>query len=620
MRFDKRVKGFVCAVMALLLMVLTCESASAADLKEQEKQELIRAGFEEVTVQEIEKIGIDYYNNRNRYSEPVKVFCEGPLNSALEELYTTNVNCYDSYEECAMAAFIQYKKRSYYVTYSFDVEFAEVRQGLMTDTQYEMAKDKAKQLSYEFNYGTTYDKIDRTYRWICNNMEYDDTLSKGSAYDALILGNTVCTGYASAFQLIMEQMGIESYLVQGKIDGEGHEWNAVKLDDKYYFVDATFGDTSGQLNKYLLFGTDRRKNETYLDITTKSRYFSIDDIDNMTDEEAAEILMVFGIIAIVFILIIVLIIVLCLNHDKKKKRKMRMMQQNGYYNPYGGPAPGMMGGSYANGGPYNGGPYANGRPYNGGSYVNGNPYNSGPYANGNPYNSGSYANGNPYNSGPYAKSNPYNSGPYANGNPNSGNPYRPQGVPPYGNPNSGNPYGSNGNNQYGGSPYTGGQYGGPQSDGQNPYNSNPNTGGAYGNNANSGETYGSNANAGETYGDNANSGEIYGSNPNASETYGGNANAGNAYSNGSYSVSSDGSEVSSNSDSGFGVNNMATSSQPNDIIGGTQEQPVWNPYGNNTNPSADDSIVTQEKEETLETLETLDVYDQNDNSNIDSET
>ena len=370
MKFNKKVRFFVCAVMALLLTVLSCESVSAADLKEQERQELIRAGFKEVTVQEAEQIGVDYYNNRNRYSEPVKVFCEGTLSSSLEELYTTYVNCYDSYEECAMAAFIKYKKRSYYITYSFDVEYGEVRQGLMTDTQYEMAKDKAKQLSYEFNYGTTFDKIERAYRWICDNMEYDDTLSRGSAYDALILGDTVCTGYASAFQLIMEQMGIESYLVQGSVDGEGHEWNAVKLDDKYYFVDATFGDTSGQLNKYLLFGTDRRENETYLDITSKSKYFSYDDIDNITDEEALEVLIGLGIITTVFILLIILVIALCLNHDKKKKRKM--MQQNGYgyYNPYGGPAPGMMGGQYNNN-PYRqpgvsyGNPYGQpGTPYN----------------------------------------------------------------------------------------------------------------------------------------------------------------------------------------------------------------------------------------------------------------
>ena len=478
MRFDKKLKGFVCAVMALLLMVLSSESVSAADLKEQERQELIRAGYKEVTAQEIEKIGIDYYNNRNRYSEPVKVFCEGPLNSTLEQLYTTSVNCYDSYEECAMAAFIQYKKRSYYVTYSFDVEFGEVRQGLMTDTQYEMAKNKAKQLSYDFNYGTTFDKIERAYRWICDNMEYDDTLSKGSAYDALILGDTVCTGYASAFQLIMEQMGIESYLVQGNIDGEGHEWNAVKLDDKYYFVDATFGDTSGQLNKYLLFGTDRRKNETYLDITSKSRYFSFDDIDgeNMTDEEALAILMVLGIIMLVFILIIVLIIVLCLNHDKKKKRKMRMMQQNGYYNPYGGPAPGMMGG------PYNGNPYRpQGTPYN-------NPNAGNPYA------------GNPYGGPQPMRQNPYGS------NPNGGGVY------------NGNPYGSNSN--------MGGAYG-----------TNPNLNGTYGTNTNTNGAYGANTNTNGAYGANPNLNGVYGTNPNGGGAYGssysnsyGSSGAGSQYS------------------------------------------------------------------------------------------
>lgn len=433
MKFNKKVKTFACAFMAFLMMGLSCISVSAADFKEQERQELIKAGFEEVTVQEAERIGIDYYNNRNRYSEPVRIFCEGSLNSALEELYTKYVNCYDSYEECAMAAFIQYKRRSYYTTYQFDVEFGEVRQGLMTDTQYEMAKDKAKQLSYEFNYGTTFDKIERAYRWICDNMEYDDTLTKGSVYDALILGDTVCTGYASAFQLIMEQMGIESYLVQGNIDGEGHEWNAVKLDDEYYFVDATFGDTSGQLNKYLLFGTDRRKNETYLDITSKSRYFSYDDIDNMTEEEAVMVLLVIGIITVVFILLVVLIIVLCLNHDKKKKRKMMQQNQNafGYYNPYGGPAPGMMGGQYNNN-PYrpSGTPYSNmygpqGPQYNNPYGPQGSQYNN-PYGpQGVQYNNPYGPQGTQYNNPYGAQGTRYNNSYGSQGSQYS-NPYRPQ--------------------------------------------------------------------------------------------------------------------------------------------------------------------------------------------------
>lgn len=431
MRFNRKVRTFVCAFMALFMMVLSCESVSAADLKEQERQELIRAGFEEVTAQEAERIGIDYYNNRNRYSEPVKVFCEGTLSSTLETLYTEYVNCYDSYEECAMSAFIQYKKRSYYITYQFDVEFGEVRQGLMTDTQYEMAKDKAKQLSYEFNYGTTFDKIERAYHWICDNMEYDDTLTRGSAYDALILGDTVCTGYASAFQLIMEQMGIESYLVQGDIDGEGHEWNAVKLDDEYYFVDATFGDTSGQLNKYLLFGTDRRDNETYLDITSKSKYFSYNDIDNITDEEAVIVALgIIGIMVIVFIVFVILIVVLCLNHDKKKKRKM--MQQNpnayGYYNPYGGTAQGMMGGRYNNN-PYR--QTGTGVPYN-------NPYGTQGASYNNPYGTA----GMPYNNNPYGTQGPPYNNPYGpTGMSYNNNPYGTQGAQ-YSNSNQGSPAGN----------------------------------------------------------------------------------------------------------------------------------------------------------------------------------
>ena len=65
-----------------------------------------------------------------------------------------------------------------------------------------------------------------------------------SAYSALVNGETVCAGYARAFQNISQQLGIPCYYCTG-FAGESHAWNIVALDDGYYNVDTTWDDTDG---------------------------------------------------------------------------------------------------------------------------------------------------------------------------------------------------------------------------------------------------------------------------------------------------------------------------------------------------------------------------------------
>lgn len=65
-----------------------------------------------------------------------------------------------------------------------------------------------------------------------------------SAYSALVNGQTVCAGYARAFQYIMQQLGVPCYYCTGYA-GESHAWNIISLDDGFYNVDATWDDSGG---------------------------------------------------------------------------------------------------------------------------------------------------------------------------------------------------------------------------------------------------------------------------------------------------------------------------------------------------------------------------------------
>ena len=67
-----------------------------------------------------------------------------------------------------------------------------------------------------------------------------------TAYGAIVEGEAVCEGYARAFQLLMNKIGIENCTITGSDDlsstTENHIWNAVKLDGSWYQVDVTWDD------------------------------------------------------------------------------------------------------------------------------------------------------------------------------------------------------------------------------------------------------------------------------------------------------------------------------------------------------------------------------------------
>ena len=91
--------------------------------------------------------------------------------------------------------------------------------------------------NYDFN---TYYSIITT-----NNVSKSDF--GATAYGCLLNHKAVCAGYAKAYQLVMNRLGIECGFVSGcATNSEGqtgdHAWNYIKLDDGYYFVDLTWDD------------------------------------------------------------------------------------------------------------------------------------------------------------------------------------------------------------------------------------------------------------------------------------------------------------------------------------------------------------------------------------------
>ena len=79
--------------------------------------------------------------------------------------------------------------------------------------------------------------------YICSNTAYDeDSPLNQSAYSALTSSHSVCAGYARAFQIACERVGIPCYYVTGTSRGVNHAWNIVCIDGSYYNVDLTWDD------------------------------------------------------------------------------------------------------------------------------------------------------------------------------------------------------------------------------------------------------------------------------------------------------------------------------------------------------------------------------------------
>ncbi|MGN0316462.1 MAG: transglutaminase domain-containing protein [Lachnospira sp.] len=89
-----------------------------------------------------------------------------------------------------------------------------------------------------------------------------------NAYDALIHGKAVCSGYAECFKTLMNMLGIENATISGIAGGDQHIWNAVKLDGQWYQVDVTWDDPI----------------DSQLD-TIDHSYFNITDDDMSRDHE-----------------------------------------------------------------------------------------------------------------------------------------------------------------------------------------------------------------------------------------------------------------------------------------------------------------------------------------------
>lgn len=103
--------------------------------------------------------------------------------------------------------------------------------------------------------GSEYDMALWLHDWTLDQLEYDHSLNWCSAESGLTRHQGTCESYQRIYSKLLDAAGIDN----GRITGNGHTWNAVKIDGKWCQMDPTWDDTSdnwyGDLDqRHLYFG------------------------------------------------------------------------------------------------------------------------------------------------------------------------------------------------------------------------------------------------------------------------------------------------------------------------------------------------------------------------------
>ena len=88
---------------------------------------------------------------------------------------------------------------------------------------------------------------------------------RNNVYSALVEGSAVCGGYARAFQLILNRLGIPCTIVSGFGEKEYHAWSLATLDGENYLFDVTWDDPKDSPPSYKYFALtteEMQKNHT----------------------------------------------------------------------------------------------------------------------------------------------------------------------------------------------------------------------------------------------------------------------------------------------------------------------------------------------------------------------
>lgn len=110
-----------------------------------------------------------------------------------------------------------------------------------------------------------YEKVKYVYKFLATKNNYgnpSDLLNQSAITAFLEDESPVCYGYAKASQILLQNIGINSILLTGELNGGAHAWNFVLLDNQYYYFDVTMSGGTLNYSGFLTKG-DRKYTISY---------------------------------------------------------------------------------------------------------------------------------------------------------------------------------------------------------------------------------------------------------------------------------------------------------------------------------------------------------------------
>lgn len=190
----------------------------------------------------------------------------GQINESVEGIYGSG----NSY---AVSEFLGNTYKKVTITVKHSVNYY-AKQAYLEQTPIPDTEPKAKELYKAIKHildtqitenMTDYQKELALHDYLTTHCKYSENTEQSAdsdiyrAYGALVNQDAVCNGYAEALQLLFACVGIESKFVVGTADGVDHAWNLVKLDDRWYHLDATWDDPIPDLGEKVV--------HTYFNVT-----------------------------------------------------------------------------------------------------------------------------------------------------------------------------------------------------------------------------------------------------------------------------------------------------------------------------------------------------------------
>lgn len=93
---------------------------------------------------------------------------------------------------------------------------------------------------------TEYERALWLHDWLVDNCSYDYSFLYCGPEGALARGKGTCEAYHRAYTMLLNRVGIAN----GRMEGNGHVWTAVRIDGKWYQVDVTWDDNGYSYRTY----------------------------------------------------------------------------------------------------------------------------------------------------------------------------------------------------------------------------------------------------------------------------------------------------------------------------------------------------------------------------------